>query len=131
MTCTLYGYVTTVEVILDQLRVMFSSPMPPRPAPMKLTAWLRLANQHSGARDATKGKRYSGRNCHTNVTRSRIQNILEPSQRVNANVPRRVAYLHLIPGPFLLGSVSSIHTPVECHLLQGQREHELGVIYQE
>lgn len=77
MTCTLYGYVTTVDVMLDQLRVMLSSPMPPRPAPMKLTVWLRLANQHSGARDATKGKRYSGRNCQTNVARSRIQNVLD------------------------------------------------------
>lgn len=64
----LYGYVITVDVILDQLSVMFSRPMPPLPDPRKLILWLLGANQQSGASAATIGNANSGRNCQANVT---------------------------------------------------------------
>lgn len=63
----------TVEVMFDQSSVMFKSPMPPRPAPRKLTVWFLLANQHNGAKEATNGKMNSGRNCQANVARSNNQ----------------------------------------------------------
>lgn len=58
----------TVEVMLDQLSVIFSKPTPPLPDPRKLILWLLGANQQSGARAATMGKANSGRNCHAKVT---------------------------------------------------------------
>lgn len=57
----------TVEVMLDQLSVIFNKPMPPLPDPRKLILWLVGANQQSGARAATIGKANSGRNCHMKV----------------------------------------------------------------
>lgn len=63
-----------VDVMFDQSSVMFRRPIPPLPAPRKLTVWFLLANQHSGASDASSGNIYSGRNCQANVPNRTNQN---------------------------------------------------------
>lgn len=72
-----------VEVMFDQLSVMFKKPAPPRPAPRKLTVWFRLANQQSGARAAVNGKMYSGKNCQIKIPKKIHQNPF-----TSADVPR-------------------------------------------
>lgn len=50
--------------MLDQSRLKFMKPMPPKPAPMKLATAFSGATQHRNAKDPNIGKTNSGRNCH-------------------------------------------------------------------
>ena len=52
-------------LILDQSRLRFKNPIPPKPAPMKFAVAFLGATQHNKAKDPNIGKTYSGRNCQS------------------------------------------------------------------
>jgi len=116
--------------MFDQSSVMLRSPIPPRPAPRKLTVWFLLANQQSGARDATNGKIHSGRNCQAKHPNRTSQKTCKGYFSFLSEPQRGRSDLHSL---FLRGFVAfrgALHASVQRDLLQGERENEFRIIDQ-
>lgn len=116
--------------MFDQSKVMFNSPAPPLPAPRKFTLWLRLANQHKGAREATKGKANSGRNCQANIPRKSHQKTFKSFQHIGFALGSEGTNSHLLAWSFKVKLWSSLDTSIDSDLLHRKREDELGIVNQ-
>lgn len=69
ITCVHHGVTNKLLLllrllILDQSKVKFNRPIPPKPDPMKFAVALFGATQHRNAMEPSIGNAYSGRNCH-------------------------------------------------------------------